>query len=82
MNDAQLAGDVGDGAVAITPLGGCLGHEPDGPLPELGWIPPLEWAGVALLCHDSIFLQAMGSPPKSGRFTSTCLRSIHANRSG
>jgi hypothetical protein len=39
-----------------------------GPFSELRWIPALERAGAAVFRHDSIFLQAMESPPKSGQF--------------
>jgi hypothetical protein len=32
------------------------------------WIPPLEGAGL-VVCHDSMILQGMESPPKSVRFS-------------
>jgi hypothetical protein len=56
-----MLGDFVHGPVPLALLGRSLEHEPDGAL-----------AGGTLLCHDSIFLQAMESPPKSGRFTQGC----------
>lgn len=67
-SDAELLSDAGHRAVAITSLGDRLGDEPDGPFPELGWIPPLGWACVVVVCHDSMFLQTLESPSMSVRF--------------
>lgn len=53
--------------MAIASLGGRLGDEPDRSLSQFRWIPPL--AGSAFLCHDSMFLQTMESPPESVRFS-------------
>jgi len=65
--DAELAGHARDRAEPLTRPAGALEDHPDGPLPELGRIPPLERAAVP--CHDSVFLQAMESPSESGRFS-------------
>src|SRR5450756_2695000 len=66
--DTELLGHTGDHAEPPAPLAGGLVDHSDGPLSELGRVPPLERA-AAVLCHDSIFLQAVESPSKSGRFT-------------
>src|SRR5450756_784534 len=67
--DTELLGHPRDRAEPLTPLAGGLEDHPDGPFSELGRVSPLErTAGAAVFCHDSIFLQAVESPSKSGRF--------------
>lgn len=68
-SDAELPRDLADGAVALALLGRRLEHEPDGALSQLWWIPALERPGGVVLCHDSMILQGMESPPKSVRFS-------------
>src|SRR5450759_3034941 len=67
--DAELARHPGDRPEALTPLAAGLEDHADGPLPELGRVPSLERAAAAVLCHDSMILQAVESPSKSGRFS-------------
>src|SRR5450756_3075646 len=66
--DAELLGHPRDHAEPLAALAGGLEDHANGPLSELGRVPPLERA-AAVLCHDSMFLQAMESPSKSGRFS-------------
>src|SRR5450759_995344 len=67
--DAELARHPGDRPEALTPLAAGLEDHADGPLPELGRVPSLERAAAAaVLCHDSMILQAVETPSKSGRF--------------
>jgi hypothetical protein len=68
--DAELPGDPGHRAVSITALGDRLADHPYRSFSQLRRVAPLRRVPGAVLCHDSIFLQAMKSPPKSGRFTS------------
>ncbi len=68
--DAQLVGDLAHRAVALTLLGDRLVDQPDGPLLQLRWIPPLDpGARVRSFCHGSIFLQGMEPPSNPVRFT-------------
>jgi len=66
--DTELLGHPRDHAEPLAALAGGLVDHSDGPLSELGRIPPLERA-AAVFCHDSMFLQAVESPSKSVRFT-------------
>jgi hypothetical protein len=67
--DAEVFRHLPDGPVALALLGGRLEHEPDRALFQLRWIPPLEWEGGVVWCHDSMILQGMESPPKPVRFS-------------